>query len=75
MGYDRCWFHLVVVGLILSSIILIWATIVLLRIRKPILNVMDTTFTHLINRLFYGEGNVPGDVSKGVNPQSGGMDW
>lgn len=66
-------FILVVVGLILSSIILIWATIVLLRIRKPILNVMDTTFTDLINRLFYGEGNVPGDAPKGVNPQSGGM--
>lgn len=67
------YFILVVVGLILSSIILIWATIVLLRIRKPILNVMDTTFTDLINRLFYGEGNVPGDAPKGVNPQSGGM--
>ena len=66
-------FILVVVGLILSSIILIWATIVLLRIRKPILNVMDTTFTDLINRLFYGEGTVPGDAPKGVNPQSGGM--
>lgn len=66
-------FILVVVGLILSSILLIWATIVLLRIRKPILNVMDTTFTDLINRLFYGEGNVPGDAPKGVNPQSGGM--
>ncbi len=66
-------FILVVVELILSSIILIWATIVLLRIRKPILNVMDTTFTDLINRLFYGEGNVPGDAPKGVNPQSGGM--
>lgn len=66
-------FILVIVGLILSSIILIWATIVLLRIRKPILNVMDTTFTDLINRLFYGEGNVPGDAPKGVNPQSGGM--
>lgn len=66
-------FILVVVGLILSSILLIWATIVLLRIRKPILNVMDSTFTDLINRLFYGEGNVPADAPKGVNPQSGGM--
>ena len=61
-------------ALILSSIILIWSTLMLLRIRKPILDIMDTTFTGLINKLFYGDGNVPDDAPKGVNPgESGGM--
>lgn len=70
---DGIEFILMVIGLLLSTIILIWLTIVLMKIRKPIINVMDTTFTDLINRLFYGEGNVPADAPKGVNPQSGGM--
>ena len=64
----------IIFALILSSIILIWATLMLLRIRKPILDIMDTTFTGLINKLFYGDGNVPDDAPKGVNPgESGGM--
>jgi hypothetical protein len=70
---DGIEFILMVIGLLLSTIILIWLTFVLMKIRQPIINVMDTTFTDLINRLFYGEGNVPADAPKGVNPQSGGM--
>ena len=67
-------FILIIFALIISTILLIWATLMLLRIRKPIIDIMDATFTNLINKLFYGDGNVPQDAPKGVNPEtSGGM--
>ena len=67
-------FILIIFALIMSTILLAWSTLMLLRIRKPILDIMDTTFTGLINKLFYGDGNVPNDAPKGVNPgESGGM--
>lgn len=64
----------IVFASIFSSLLLAWTSLMLLRIRKPIIDIMDTTFTDIINKLFYGDGQVPGDAPKGVNPpESGGM--
>lgn len=65
----------IIFTLILSSFLLIWSTFMLLRIRKPIIDLMDITFTKIINKLFYGDGSVPDDAPKSVNPpdKSGGM--
>lgn len=62
----------IIFALLLSSGVLIWSTFMLLRIRKPIIDMMDTTFTGLINKLFYGDGQVPGDAPTGVNPNNNG---
>lgn len=62
----------IIFALIISTILLAWMSLMLLRIRKPILDIMDTTFTGLINKLFYGDGQVPGDAPTGVNPNNNG---
>ena len=60
-------FVLVIFSLILSVIILAWALLVFLRIRKPIMEMADSTFTSLIAKLFYADA----DMAKGENGKGG----
>ena len=60
-------FVLVIFSLILSVIILVWALLVFLRIRKPIMEMADSTFTSLIAKLFYADA----DIAKGEDGKGG----
>lgn len=60
-------FVLVIFSLILSVIILAWALLVFLRIRKPIMEMADSTFTSLIAKLFYADA----DMAKGEDGKGG----
>lgn len=60
-------FVLVIFSLILSVIILVWALLVFLRIRKPIMEMADSTFTSLIAKLFYADA----DMAKGEDGKGG----
>ena len=59
-------FVLVIFSLIVSVVILVWALFVFLRIRKPIIEMADSTFTSLIAKLFYADADLgKGDDGKG----------
>ena len=60
-------FVLVIFSLMLSVIILVWALLMFLRIRKPIIEMADSTFTNLISKLFYGDA----DLAKGEDGKGG----
>jgi hypothetical protein len=64
-------FVLVIFSLMLSVIVLVWMLLMLLRLRKPIIDMADSTFTTMIGKLFYADGSLGhGDDTKG---ESGGM--
>lgn len=64
-------FVLVIFSLMLSVIVLVWMLLMLLRLRKPIIDMADSTFTTMIGKLFYADGSLGhGDDAKG---ESGGM--
>lgn len=59
-------FVLVIFSLILSVIVLVWMLLMLLRLRKPIIDMADSTFTSLIAKLFYADADMAkGEDSKG----------
>jgi hypothetical protein len=59
-------FVLVIFSLIVSVIILVWALLMFLRIRKPMIEMADATFTSLIAKLFYADADLgKGDDGKG----------
>ena len=60
-------FVLVIFSLIVSVIILVWALLMFLRIRKPIIDMADATFTSLIAKLFYADA----DLGKGEDGKGG----
>lgn len=64
-------FVLVIFSLLISVIVLVWMLLMLLRLRKPIIDMADSTFTTMIGKLFYADGSLGhGDDTKG---ESGGM--
>lgn len=60
-------FVLVIFSLILSVIVLVWMLLMLLRLRKPIIDMADSTFTSLIAKLFYADA----DMAKGEDGKGG----
>lgn len=60
-------FVLVIFSLIVSVVVLVWALLVFLRIRKPIMELADSTFTSLIAKLFYADA----DMAKGEDGKGG----
>jgi len=60
-------FVLVIFSLILSVIVLVWMLLMLLRLRKPIIDMADSTFTSLIAKLFYADA----DMAKGEDSKGG----
>ena len=64
-------FVLVIFSLLISVIVLAWMLLMLLRLRKPIIDMADSTFTTMIGKLFYADGSL-GHESEGKG-ESGGM--
>ena len=60
-------FVLVIFALLLSVIVLVWMLLMLLRLRKPIIDMADSTFTSLIAKLFYADA----DMAKGEDGKGG----
>ena len=64
-------FVLVIFSLLISVIVLAWMLLMLLRLRKPIIDMADSTFTTMIGKLFYADGSL-GHENEGKG-ESGGM--
>ena len=64
-------FVLVIFSLLISVIVLAWMLLMLLRLRKPIIDMADSTFTTMIGKLFYADGSL-GHESE-AKGESGGM--
>ena len=60
-------FVLTIFALILSVIVLVWMLLMLLRLRAPIMDMADSTFTSLIGKLFYADA----DMAKGEDSKGG----
>lgn len=60
-------FVLTIFALILSVIVLVWMLLMLLRLRKPMMDMADSTFTSLIAKLFYADA----DLAKGEDSKGG----